>query len=428
MTDRYIKLFEWKEYILQSLLPLGDLRKQAIKDFKSLGFPHNKMEKWRNFNLNDFKKIEFAYDLGQMDLDLRHLKPDSVLENEDFFVMHNGSISSGMQLRKYKNGVIFGSVREAMIKYPQLVKKYFNKANKQTMNGFNALNTAFCFDGFFLYVPEKVEVELPFAIVNFFLNDFYNMVSPRNIIVLEKESKASLVTIESSVEYDKQFVNSITEVFLEENSRFEWDRLQQFQGKTIVINPVFVEQKENSSFNKTISTVRGYKVRNDIHDELSGENSTSVINGVYILDDDDMVENRVFLDHKVPNCNSNQLFKGVLDGKSVGAFTGYVLVRQDSQKTNAFQSNKNIVMSEDAKINTNPFLEIYADDVKCSHGASVGNLDENALFYMQARGIDKKKAKDILLSAFALDALENMKNENFKKLVSLEIERALVNK
>ena len=426
MTDRYIKLFESEEATLESLLPLGKLRKQAIKDFKSLGFPHSKMEKWRNFNLKDFKNTEFTPDIEQKELDMGFFSFIPGMENEGLYILYNGFSSFDMQLEKYKNGVIFGSLRAAMGKYPELVKKYFNKANKQNLNGFNALNTAFCADGFFLYVPENIEVEIPYAVVNYFQNNEHNMVSIRNIIAIEDNSKISLVNVEASGKEDKQFVNNITEVFLGENSQFEWDRLQKYQGETIVINPVFVDQKENSNFNKTISTLRGYKLRNDIHDKLSGENSNSDINGIYILDDDDLVENRVFLDHAVPNCDSNQLFKGVLDGKSAGAFTGYVLVRQDSQKTNAFQSNKNIVISEDAKINTNPFLEIYADDVKCSHGASVGSLDPNALFYLRSRGIEEKKARDILLSAFALDALVNMKNENFKKLISLEIERSLV--
>lgn len=426
MTDRYIKLFESVEETLESLLPLDKQRKQAIKNFHSLGIPHTKMEKWRNFSLKDFSDNDYKVDVEQKELNMGFFEFIPEMENEDLFILYNGFSSFDMQLEKYKNGVIFGSLRAAMNKYPELVKKYFNKANKQNLNGFNALNTAFCADGFFLYVPEGIEVKIPYAVVNYFQNNDQNMVSIRNIVAIENNSRISLVNIEASGKDDRQFVNNITEVFIGENSNLEWDKLQKFQGETIIINPVFVDQKENSNFNKTLSTLRGYKLRNDIHDKMSGEYCNSDINGIYILDDDDLVENQVFLDHAVPNCDSNQLFKGVLDGKSRGAFTGYVLVRQDSQKTNAFQSNKNIVISEDARINTNPFLEIYADDVKCSHGASVGSLDQNALFYLRSRGIEKKKARDILLSAFALDALVNMKNENFKELITAEIEKSLV--
>jgi Fe-S cluster assembly protein SufD len=426
MTNKYIELFESLEETLESLLPIGKLRKKAIKDFKSLGFPNSKMENWRNFNLKDFSDKEYQMDIEQKELDLGFFEFIPEIENEGLFIMYNGFSSFDMQIEKYKNGVIFGSLRAAINKYPELVKKYLNKANKQTLNGFNALNTAFCADGFFLFVPEGIEVKMPYTVVNYFQNNKYDMVSIRNIVAVEDNSSINLVNIEASGKKDMQFVNNITEVFLGKNSKFEWDRLQKYNGKTIAINPVFIDQQETSRLNKTISTLRGFKLRNDIHNKMSGEHSNSEICGIYILDDGDQVENRVYLDHAVPNCDSNQLFKGVLDGKSKGAFTGYVLVRQDSQKTNAFQSNKNIVISEDARIKTNPFLEIYADDVKCSHGASVGSLDENALFYLRSRGIDMKKARNILLSAFALDALGNMENKGFKELVSSEIESSLV--
>ena len=331
-----------------------------------------------------------------------------------------------MQLEEYKNGVIFGSLRAAMIKYPDLVKTYFNKANKQNLNGFNALNSAFVVDGFFLFVPQNIKVDIPFTIANHFNSSDKNMINFRNLIIVENNSHVSINHIESSDKNDKQFVNNITEGFVGEKSTVSQSSLQKYKGETVVVNPTFVLQKEKSTVTKNIGTIGGYKIRNDIHVKLTGKECYSDINGVYILDNKDLVENQVYLDHAVADCDSNQLFKGIMDGQSKGAFTGYVLVRKDSQRTNAFQSNKNIVISDDAKMNTNPFLEIYADDVKCSHGASVGSLDEKALFYMKARGIDDKKAREIMLSAFAIEALDKIKTEDFKDVIVTEIRKSLL--
>ncbi len=426
MEKKYIESFEKNASILNELLDIGKSRNKSIKEFEKLGVPKSKMEKWKNFNLKDFFNNFYTPVLDKENLDLEFFKAIPSFEASDLFVLYNGFSSYEMQLEEYNNGVIFGSLRAAIQKYPELVLKYFNKANKQNLNGFNALNTAFCTDGFFLYVPENIKVDAPYSVVNYFKDKSSRMVTNRNIIILENNSNATISQVESSDEGDNQFVNNLTEVFLGENAVLELDTLQRYKGNTIAINPVFAHQKESSNLNKTVSSLRGYKLRNDIHSKMLGQNSNADINGLYITNGNDYIENQVFLDHAVPHCDSNQFFKGILDGNSRGAFTGYVLVRQDSQKTNAFQSNKNILISDDAIVHTNPFLEIYADDVKCSHGASVGNLDENALFYMRARGIDKKKAKDILLSAFALEVLKNMKNEDFRNLVSSEIEKTLL--
>ncbi len=426
MKEKYVKSYKNNRHSLNKFLDLSDLREKAIEQFEKQGFPNSKNEKWRNFDLKEFEKIFFNPFVVQNEMNLKFFNAIPGFEESELFVLYNGFSSFEMQLDKFKNGVIFGSLRAAMNNYPELVNSYCNKINKQYLNGFNSLNTAFCFDGFFLYVPDNTKVDIPFSIVNYYKNTVPDMVATRNIVVLGKNAEVNIVQVEMSDEHDMQFVNSITEVFLDENSKLEWDSMQKYRGKTIAINPVFIHQKEKSGLYKTVSTLRGHKIRNDIHCKLTGENCNADINGLYITNGNDLIENQVFLDHAVPNCDSNQFFKGILNGKSRGAFTGYVLVRQDSQKTNAFQSNKNIIISDDAVVHTNPFLEIYADDVKCSHGASVGNLDENALFYMRTRGLDEKEAKDILLSAFALEVLNNMKNIDFKKIISSEIEKTLL--
>lgn len=426
MVNKYKDLYIENKEDLESFLTLGKLRDQGIKDFEKLGIPLTKMEKWRNFNLRDFSTSEYKIDLGEQSIGLDFFSVLNEFQSEDALLFYNGFCTYEMQLQEYKNGVVFGSLRAAMLKYPDLVKSYINMANKQNLNGFNALNSAFVLDGFFLYVPENIKIDNPFTIANHFNSSDKNMINFRNLVIVENDSQISINHVESSDKNDKQFVNNITEVFVGEKSTVSQSSLQKYKGETVVVNPTFVHQKEKSTITKNIGTIGGYKVRNDIHVKLTGKDCYSDINGVYILDDTELVENQVYMDHSVADCDSNQLFKGIMDGKSKGAFTGHVLVRKDSQRTNAFQSNKNIVISDHAKMNTNPFLEIYADDVKCSHGASVGSLDEIALFYMKSRGIDDKKAREIMLSAFAIEALDKIKTEDFKQVIVSEIRKSLL--
>jgi Fe-S cluster assembly protein SufD len=385
------------------------------------------MEKWKNFNIKKFSSTNYNVSLKKSRLNLDFFALIQGIESEDTIVFENGLCSYEMQIEEFQNGVIFGSIRSVMKKYPDLVMKYFNKANKQNQNGLNSLNTVFAVDGFFLYVPKNISVKSPFVIVNNFSEASETMINSRSIIVVEENAMVEILQVETSSKTDTQFSNNLTEVFVESNASLNWDRLQKFNGATIAVNPVFIEQKENTQVTTNICTILGNHLRNDIQIKIVGEHSVADVNGVYILNDKNHVDNNVYIDHKVQNCDSNQLFKGVLNGNAKGAFTGYVLVRENSQKTNAYQSNKNILLSDGAKVSTNPFLEIYADDVKCSHGASVGKLDDKALFYLKARGISDKKARELLLSAFAMDALVKVQNLDFKDILTKEIENTFLN-
>jgi len=427
MVEFYKNLYEENKDKLENLLPLAVIRDKGIKDFVRLGFPSNKMEKWKNFNVKEFNTEKYKINLEDSAINLDFFTLVQGIESEGNLVFENGICSYEMQLEESQNGVIFGSIRAAMKKYPELVLKYFNKANKQNQNGLNALNSAFAYDGFFLYIPKNIEVKLPFVIVNNFAESSKNIINSRNIIVIEENSSVEVLQIETSSIKDKQVSINLTEVFVNNNSKLNWDKLQKYIGNTIAVNPTFIKQKKDTTVTSNICTISSNKLRNDIHVKIEGENSFADVNGVFILNDKNLVDNNIYIDHVVPNCDSNQLFKGILNGKSSGAYTGYVLVRENSQKTNAYQSNKNILISNDAKVSTNPFLEIYADDVKCSHGASVGRIDEKALFYLRARGINEDKARELLLSAFAMDALQKVKNISFKDILAKEIENTFLN-
>ncbi len=426
MIDFYNRLFNSKKEELETQILLKNIRKQGLKDFGRIGFPNIKMEKWKNFNTKAFLKNQYEICFEDKDNKLDFFSKINGLESPDTIVFHNGHCSYNMQLDEYKNGVIFGSIKAAAAKYPELVLRYFNKANKQNLNGFNALNSAFVQDGFFLFVPKNTNIDFPVLVTNSYDDDQYHMANSRNIVILEQNSNCEIVQIESSTSYCNTFSNNITELFIGENSTLSLNKLQKYSGKSIDIESTFAIQEKKSTFHNNITIIGGNKLRNDVHIKLNGKNCFADVNGAFVLDDMNEVDNNVYIDHAKADCDSNQNFRGVLDDKAKGAFTGYVLVRQDSQRTNAYQSNKNIVLSDDASMSTNPFLEIYADDVKCSHGASVGNLDANAMLYLQTRGIQKDKAKELLLSAFVLEALKGVKNTKFKEIVSKEIENKIL--
>ena len=428
MIDFYKELFENNKNELESELMLENIRQAGLKDFIRLGFPTGKMEKWKNFNIKDIQKNKYQVTFQEKEKKLDFFSKISGLESPNTIVFNNGRCSYDMQIEVYNNGVIFGSIKAAMVKFPDLVLKYFNKANKQNLNGLNAMNSAFVQDGFFLYVPENIAVDYPVLVTLAYDYSDYQMVNNRNIVVLENNASCEIVQIESSEYNNNSFVNNITEVFQKENSNLTINKLQKYSGNTIAIESTFNIQQQNSVFHINLTISGGNKLRNDIHTKLTGKNCLANINGAFILGGNDEVDNNIFVDHASSDCDSNQNFKGILDGKAKGAFTGYVLVRKDSQRTNAYQSNKNIVLSDSANISTNPFLEIYADDVKCSHGASIGRLDENAMLYLRARGIKKAKAQELLLSAFAMDALKDVKNEKFKEVISREIENKILQK
>ncbi len=426
MIDYYKELFEKNKENLESGLQLEQIRQQGLKDFVRMGFPGNKMEKWKNFSTKSIQKNRYELNSIEERTKLDFFSKLSGLESPNTIIFNNGHCSYDFQIEESKNGVIFGSIKAVLAKYPEKVLKYFNKANKQNLNGFNAMNSAFAQDGFFLYVPENIKIDFPVLVTQNYNIDSYQLINNRNIIVLEDDASCEIVQIESSEVGNKAFANNITESFLGQNAQLTINKLQKYLGNTIVIESSFTKQKSGSNYSCNIATIGGNKLRNDIHVKLEGTNCFANINGGFVLDENNEVDNNVYIDHATPDCDSNQNFKGILDGKSKGAFTGYVLVRQDSQRTNAYQSNNNIVLSEKANISTNPFLEIYADDVKCSHGASIGRLDQNAMFYLRARGLSEEKSKELLLSAFAMEVFKDVTNTKFKEVVSKEIENKLL--
>ena len=331
--------------------------------------------------------------------------------NTDVLLVLNGHYytTTGERLIKQENGVIYGSLAEAIKQYPEIVEKYYGKQADANDDAFIALNTACSKDGIFIYVPENQILEKPIQIIHLLLSDENEMVQHRNLFIAEKNSKADIIICDHTLSPHMFLTNSVSEIFIGENSHIDVLRLQNEHNSSVQITNTWINQQRSSTGRHSTITLHGGKVRNNLHVKLNGESATIDALGLYILDKQQHVDNFTIIEHKAPNCTSNQHYKGVLDDMATGAFSGKIHVHQDAQKTEAFQANNNILLTKDAKIHTKPQLEIYADDVKCSHGATVGQLDENAIFYMQARGIPREEARLLMMFAFATDVITGIK-------------------
>jgi Fe-S cluster assembly protein SufD len=390
------------------------IRSDAVNLFGEIGFPTTKAEDWKYTNVSPIFNYDFSSAAAPRINDIEIARRSIKGLNAKVLVFVNGHFneklsSSVMDLNLL--GVKVGSFRYWLKKQPEIVMEHFSKYAK-LKNGFVALNTASALDGAFVYVPDEVNIKDPVHILNLSGSDGSKaLAQPRNLIVAGKNSKVKLIESYNSINNQPHFTNSVMEIFADEHSEVELYRIQDENSNSYNISLTQVEQRKRSLFTVYTITTGGSLVRNDINAVLDDENCETHLYGLYITGGSQHVDNHTLIDHAKPHCLSNELYKGVLDGKSHAVFNGKVFVRPDAQKTNAYQSNKNILLSKDAAIDTKPQLEIFADDVKCSHGATVGQLDDDSVFYLRSRGIGEEEARRVLIKAFANDVFEEIKLE-----------------
>lgn len=412
--DKLINLFERKKQEIFSDNPESVRKKRelAFNDFVKQGLPTNKMESWRNTDLKPVLarkfEIEFSPSMEKVDMDKVFQCEIPDLDTHIISMYNGWYIYQDKPLTTLPNGTIIGSFARAMKEYPDLVEKHYNQYADNKLNGLNALNTAFAQDGIFIYVPDNVQTYKSIQMVNIFNREEELFVQNRNLVILGKNSKLTLVHCDDSHNHHASLSNSVTEFFMDEGSQLEHYKLQNLNDDTTLINTNFFHQEKDSQLKTFAISLNGGLIRNDIRVKLNGERAHADVFGLYLIDKKQHVDNQVFIDHAKPNCTSNELFKGILDDQATAVFNGHILVRRDAQKTNAFQTNRNVLLTDKAKVNTKPFLEIYADDVKCSHGATVGQLDDDALFYIKSRGISTYNAKLLLMYAFAADVIQKI--------------------
>lgn len=431
LKERLEKLYvEHRDQITRHDPPsLEGIRDQALGMFSKQGFPHKKLEAWRNTDLSETLGRDYStmFKPGHGDLSIDKVFKCNIhdLETDQISLLNGWFIDSRNPLKVYENGVIAGSLAAAMETYPENFEQHYGKIADTEKDSFQALNLAFAQDGFFIYVPDNVVVEKPLQMVSIINWEKGLFIQTRNLVILGKNSKLTMVHCDDSTNQEAMFKNAVTEVFIDEGAKLEHYKLQNLNNQSSLMNSTWFRQMKDSSLRSNAITLNGGLIRNYTHTVLDGEGASAEVFGVYLMDGNQHVDNQVVVDHAKPNCYSNELFKGILDDEASAAFNGHILVRKDAQQTNAFQNNKNILMKDTARANAKPFLEIYADDVKCSHGATVGQLDPEAMFYLRQRGICEANARLLLLYAFAGEIVEKVSIEALRVRVDDMIRKRL---
>lgn len=428
LKEKVIKNFKEFENSLNGLAKSKDgniekihsVRIDAIKRFEQIGFPEFRSEEWKYTNIKPIIQKDFSLVPLEPKITGKSIKQFLIPGlKANTLVFINGKYSEKFSdiITKDEN-VYIGSFRNGLMSHKTIIEKHFAKYAEYDINGFTALNTAYSIDGAFIYVPEGNVVKEPVHLV--FIsdkNDSDFMLQPRNLIVAGESSGVTVIESYHSLSNNYSFTNTVTEIHLGKNARVEHYRIQDENNKSYNINTTQVKQEKDSYYNALTITWGGSIVRNNLNSEFAGENGECHMLGLYLSKDSELFDNHTLVDHAVPNCYSNELYKGILDDNSSGVFNGKIMVRKDAQKTNAYQSNKNIVLTKKATINSKPQLEIFADDVKCSHGATTGQLNPEELFYLMSRGIGKTEAENMLLIAFANDIISNIKIEPLKEML-----------
>ena len=401
------------------------MREQALARFLASGFPDKKMENWRHSKL--LSALSNDYDVALQVLDSQHHSAFccSIQDfDTDVVMLKNGCFAGEQSLVTLDDGVIVGSSRAAMQQYPDIFDKYFGTI-ADSDDSFADVNTAFWNDGFFIYVPKNVVGKRPIQIIKLIEGHPQPFIQTRNLIVLESGARLQIVDCDDSTSEQGGFVNALTEIVIGENAQLDKYKLQNINDETTLLNANVIRQSRDAVFRSSVISFNGGMIRNQIRVELDGENAETEINGLYLVDKTQHVDNQLRVNHNVSHCRSNEHFKGILDDESTAVFNGYVYVAPDAQATEACQNNNNVILTPTAKINSMPFLEILADDVKCSHGTTTGQLDDEALFYMRQRGISKSDARMLLMYAFAAEVSNRISIEPLRERIDDMIKKRL---
>lgn len=408
---------------------LGEIhnrRKEAFDRFVETGFPTKRHEEWKYTNLKPILKHDYRVFLSDDNsVDFSAIKKYFLSDTDTYkLVFIDGFYSSWLSETTHDKFDIctFSSM---LTKYRDVAEKYFNKALPKE-EALASVNTAFAKEGAFIRIKKNQTADKPVEMI-FITTDqgVETMSQPRNLVVVEENAEVSILERHQSLSSKPVLTNAATEIFALRDSRLHYYKIQNDLDTASLIDSTSVKQYANSSVTVGTFSLGNKFVRNNLNFFLEEEYTQSYLDGITIIDNGQTVDHHTLVDHKVPNCYSDELYKGIYDGNAHGVFNGKVMVHPHAQKTNAFQQNNNILLTDKASIDTKPQLEIYADDVKCSHGCTIGQLDEDAMFYMQSRGIPEKEARALLLYAFANDSLRNVKIPALRKKLNRQIAKKL---
>ena len=387
---------------------LQKIRSEAFASFQKQGFPKSKDEQWRKTKLSAFTSKYFHPGLSGI-YNAENVANTCVVPQVDTYNVHilNGHFA-GEKLEELPNGIVIGSLNTAIEQKPELVQKYFNKQAEESANPLTQMNTALFIDGIFLYVPENVrDFKLQ---ITYRLDAKVDAVVPsRNLFVLEKNAQVDIIQCDDSNVHRSHFATVVSETFLEENAEMNWYKYQNINNVSALFSHHYFRLSDKAKLYTNFFELNGKLLRNEQSVDINGKDVSVDLFGLYLTDKAQQSDNVIFVSHASEGSYSNQKFKGILDDSAKAFFNGKILVKKEAQQTQAFQKNDNIILTDKARISSQPFLEIYADDVSCSHGSTTGQIDEEALFYIRQRGINKRDAQLLQLYAFTGEIIDSIK-------------------
>ena len=426
---QYIDLYNQCKGMINKHAPqvLNDLRDKAFDDFCRLGFPSKKVERYKYTDMQKIFEPDYGLNLNRLEIPVNPydvFKCDVPnLSTSLYFVVNDSFYDKMLPKCSLAEGVIVGSLSKVATEHPELVAKYYGKIANTGDDAVTALNTMLSQDGLMVYVPKNVKVEKAIQVINILRSDVDLMVNRRVLIVMEQGSEAKFLFCDHAADDRNFLATQVIEAFVGENAKLDLYCLEETHYKNTRVSNVYIEQQANSVVNHNVITLHNGITRNRLDIVFKGEGAECFANGCVIADKSQHIDNNTLIDHQVGHCTSHQLYKYVLGDEAVGAFAGRILVRKDAQKTSSNEINQNLCTTKKARMFTQPMLEIYADDVKCSHGSTVGQLNDAAMFYMRQRGISEKEAKLLLEFAFVNEVVDQIQLEPLKERLRYLVEK-----
>ena len=421
LKDKLISSFMAFEEKIDTSSSLHDVRSAAIKNFENKGFPSKKEEAWKYTSLNAVLKNDFSvFPKKENAVEFATVKKYFLHDVDTYKVVFVDGIFSSFLSSTTHDGLDVCLMSSALNKpkYKMVIDEYFNKIASKD-ESLTTLNTAFAKEGAYINVPKSKVVDKPIEIIYFSTgNEAALMVQPRNLVIVGENAHVQIIERHQSLNINPVLTNSVTEIFAQKRAIVDYYKIQNDVQTANLIDNTYIAQKQESRVAVHTFSFGGNITRNNLNFYHQGERIDSTLKGITIIGDKQHVDHYTLVQHATPNCESHQNYKTILSDSSTGVFNGKIFVEKEAQKTNAFQQNNNILLSDKATINAKPQLEIFADDVKCSHGCTIGQLDESALFYMQQRGIPKKEARALLMFAFSNEVIESIKIPELKQRIT----------
>lgn len=426
--ETYLEIYQQYSDVVAQHAPslLNGRREAALAVLKEKGIPDLSQEEYRHFDLQQALSYDFGMNLNRF---VTKLNPQDVfccdvpnLSTRLLFVV-NDTCSKIPLTVPLPKGVLCGSLQDFAISHADLLEPYYGHLSANSSDGMVALNTIFAQDGFVLYIPAGVQIDKPIQLIQVLHGNEDRLVNRRLLVIAEEGAHAQLLVCDHALSSKKFFSNQVTEIFVGKNANLEFYELEMDHDDTVRVSNTLIKQEENSNLLLNGITLQNGLTRNNINVKLVGEHAVTNLSGMALADQQHVIDNHLFVEHIAPHCTSHELYKYVIDDQARGVFGGRILVAKNAQKTAAYQSNKNLCSTREARMFTKPQLEIYADDVKCSHGTATGQIDEKALFYMRTRGISETEARLLLKFAFTADVLDNIRLEPLKDRMRMLVEK-----